>query len=132
MPGDDDKICLEEKEHKSAKYFSIFDKMKTSSPKRLKTEEDQPIVKHVPKSLKTLCEAMLPETPRKMITLQQICRESLRELLCRAVDTPETKDTLKMDCQECGRGIWDEEKESSIIGSDVVALFPSIKSGKQA
>ena len=128
MPGDDDKICLEEKEHKSAKYFSIFDKMKTSSPKRLDTEKDQPIVKLNPKSLNILCEEMLPEIPRKQITLQQICREILREKLCGALDTPEVKDSLKIDCQECGRGIWDEYKESYIIGSDVVALFPSIKS----
>ena len=118
---------------RGTKYFSVFDKMKKSSPKRLETEEEKPIEKHAPKSLKIMCEEMLPEiempeTTREKISLQQICRENLRELLCRAVDTPETKESLKRDCHECGRGIWDEDKESYIIGSDVVALFPSIKS----
>ena len=60
--------------------------------------------------------------------MQQICREALREILCGNVHPPEIKEYLKVDCHECGKGIWDEDKESYLIGSDVVALFPSIKS----
>ena len=52
----------------------------------------------------------------------------MRNSLCGKVDSQSTKELLKEDCHECGCGLYDEDKESYIIGSDVVALFPSIKS----
>ena len=80
------------------------------------------------KSLKVLCEEMLERRSMKMKSLQEICSEVLRELLCGKVDTQLIQEKLKENCHECGPGIHVEEKESYLIGSDVVALFPSIKS----
>ena len=61
-------------------------------------------------------------------TLKEICSEILRNMLCGKVDPQATKEKLKECCDECGPGLYDEDKESYVIGSDVVALFPSIKS----
>ena len=44
------------------------------------------------------------------------------------MDPPIIKEKLKENCDRCGPGIYDEDKESYLIGSDVLALFPSIKS----
>ena len=61
-------------------------------------------------------------------SLYDITSEIVRDLLCGNVDTHATKMKLREDCDECGPGIHDEDRDSYIIGSDVVALFPSIKS----
>ena len=79
-------------------------------------------------SLKKLCEVTLKDSSRMVKSLKEICSEKVRNLLCGKMDTPETKEKLKEDCYECGPGIHDEDKETYLIGSDVVALFPSIKS----
>ena len=41
---------------------------------------------------------------------------------------PEIVEKLKLDCSHCGPGIKVAEPEYSLIGNDVKALFPSIKS----
>ena len=79
-------------------------------------------------SVKILCDNTLKRTSRMVKSLQEMCSEKLREMLRGKVDTPEIKLKLKLDCQECGPGLHDEDRESYVIGSDVVALFPSLKS----
>ena len=74
----------------------------------------------------------MKQTSRLVRSLYDICSGIVRNLLCRKVDPQKTKEKLKKDCEECGPGIHDEDKESYIIGSDVVALFPSIKSRSTA
>ena len=80
------------------------------------------------RSLREMCTVVLKQTSRLTKTFREICSETLRNTLCGQVDPQATKDKLKECCQECGPGLFDEDKESYIIGSDVVALFPSIKS----
>ena len=43
-------------------------------------------------------------------------------------DNQEIKGRLERDCQECGPGISANDLEFCVLGNDVVALFPSIKS----
>ena len=66
-----------------------------------------------------------PGTPmtRKEIRedLKERCDAKLRE-------DDEFKMRLKKDCDECGEGISEKELEICLLGNDVVALFPSIKS----
>ena len=45
----------------------------------------------------------------------EICGEDLRE-------------KLEQDCDDCGQGIYMEDREMCLLGLDVVALFPSMKS----
>ena len=96
----------------------------------VENEQNQPSGRYTVKisSLKELCERSLKSTSRMVKSLSEICREWVRNSLPRKVDTPKRKEKLREDCWECGPGIHGEDRESYIIGSDVVALFPSIKS----
>ena len=40
----------------------------------------------------------------------------------------ELKERMMMDCKECGEGIGEEELHQTLIGLDVVGLFPAMKS----
>ena len=40
----------------------------------------------------------------------------------------EAKELMKIDCEECGEGINEEDLEMCILGLDVVGLFPAMKS----
>ena len=35
---------------------------------------------------------------------------------------------MEKDCEECGEGLYWEDQEICLLGLDVVALFPSLKS----
>ena len=54
----------------------------------------------------------------------EVARKLTRNVCC----GPEITIKLKNNCSHCGPGIEPEEPEYSLIGSDVKALFPSIKS----
>ena len=41
---------------------------------------------------------------------------------------PDIKEIMAADCAECGEGICESEMQVSLLGLDVVALFPSITS----
>ena len=116
------------------KYFPIFKTLPNlTMTKRLETEQIQPqIMESVSRvrSLKEICqeEANRIIKSKTVKSLYDTASEIVRGLLCRNMDTQVTKEKLKEDCDECGPGIYDEDKESYVIGSDVVALFPSIKS----
>ena len=38
------------------------------------------------------------------------------------------RDLMEIDCNDCGEGLFWEDQEICLLGLDVVALFPSIKS----
>ena len=42
------------------------------------------------------------------------------------------KEAIEKDCNECGRGLWEEEKELVMVGMDAVALFPSLSGEETA
>ena len=114
------------------KLFPIFKQSTvTEETKRLvEIEQNQPSGRKTVNiwSLKELCERNLKSTSRMVKSLSEICREIVRNSLHRNRDTQKRKEKLREDCWECGPGIHGEDKESYLIGSDVVALFPSIKS----
>ena len=111
------------------RLYPIF-KQQEEPVRTIRLEEPtQPVGRtRSPPSLKDMCEEHLKITSRMVKSLKEICSEKIRDILCEKVDTQETKELLKVDCKECGPGLFDEDRESYIIGSDVVALFPSIKS----
>ena len=109
------------------KLFPIFKQLEEPVNAEVVEEPIQPSGRTVA-SLRELCEENVKSRSRMVKTLWELCREKLRNLLCTKVDTQETNELLKNDCHECGKGIHGEDRESYIIGSDVVALFPSIKS----
>ena len=119
---------------KPTKYFPIFRTFPTrTSSKRLEIEHNQPQRKESMskiKSLKKMCQEKINKLKQSTTvrSLYDITSEIVRDLLCGNVDTHATKMKLREDCDECGPGIHDEDRDSYIIGSDVVALFPSIKS----
>ena len=55
-------------------------------------------------------------------------KEMFEEILERNCCSIEIKLKMKEDCVDCGPGMTEEDQEVCIIGNDVVALFPSIKS----
>ena len=40
----------------------------------------------------------------------------------------EWRETMEKECEECGEGLYWEDQEICLLGLDVVALFPSMKS----
>ena len=58
------------------------------------------------------------------LKLSSCLEESIQRECCRR----KIWTRMEQDCEECGRGIHEEDQQMCLVGNDVVALFPSILS----
>ena len=77
---------------------------------------------------KTPCEETgNSRNPRNEMT-GEARRKEMRQELADLIDNEKMREKMKEDCEECGQGLYEEDRQMCLIGNDVVALFPSIKS----
>ena len=66
-----------------------------------------------------------PETELSRVEMRKDLIERFAEI---EKESSEYRERLKLDCEHCGEGLDEKDLEVCLLGNDVVALFPSIKS----
>ena len=66
-----------------------------------------------------------PETELNRAEMRKDLIERFAEI---EKESSEYRERLKLDCEHCGEGLDEKDLEVCLLGNDVVALFPSIKS----